>query len=304
MSAQILDGRACAAEVKRDVAARVAALEHVPGLATVLVGDDPGSQTYVAGKHRDCAEVGIRSIRHDLPADSSQEDLLSVVDELNSDPDCTAFIVQLPLPKHIDSGAILERMSPEKDADGLHPMNLGRLVLTVNAPMRSPLPCTPLGVIELLRWGGVSLEGKHVVVIGRGVTVGRPIGALLTRREHNATVTLTHTGTSGLAGHVSQADVVIAAAGSAHMVRPEMVKPGAIVLDVGVSRVEPDVPRSEQEKPPAKKARLLGDVHPDVAEVASWISPNPGGVGPMTRALLLRNVVEIAERNAGSVAQS
>ena len=290
MTAKILDGKATAAEIKAELKERVSALrEHgvVPGLGTILVGDDPGSQWYVAGKHRDCAEVGIASIRRDLPADISQAELEAVVEELNGDPDCTGFIVHLPLPGHLDTDAILELVDPAKDADGLHPTNLGRLVLTVTRPITSPLPCTPRGVIELMLRHGIDIRGKDVVVVGRGVTVGRSIGALLTRREYNATVTLTHTGTHDLDAHLRRADIIVAAAGVAGLVTAANVKPGAIVLDVGVSRVE---------DPVTGKSVVAGDVAPDVAEVASWVSPNPGGVGPMTRALLLQNVVESAER--------
>jgi methylenetetrahydrofolate dehydrogenase (NADP+)/methenyltetrahydrofolate cyclohydrolase len=290
VTAQILDGKATAAAIKAELKERVSALREkgiVPGLGTILVGDDPGSQWYVAGKHRDCAEVGIASIRRDLPADISQAELEAVVEELNADPDCTGFIVQLPLPGHLDTDAILELVDPAKDADGLHPTNLGRLVLNVNRPITSPLPCTPRGVIELMLRHGIDIRGKDVVVVGRGVTVGRSIGALLTRREYNATVTLTHTGTRDLDEHLRRADIVVAAAGVAGLVTAANVKPGAIVLDVGVSRVE---------DPVTGKSVVAGDVAPDVAEVASWVSPNPGGVGPMTRALLLQNVVESAER--------
>ncbi len=293
MTAQRLDGKAAAKDIKDELASRVRTLAesgHTPGLGTVLVGEDPGSQSYVAGKHRDCEQVGIRSIRRDLPEDISQADLEAVIDELNADDECTAYIVQLPLPDHIDTDAILERIDPDKDADGLHPMNLGQLMLNVNRPIDSPLPCTPRGVIELIDRAGIDLAGQHVVVIGRGVTVGRSIGSLLTRRDHNATVTLTHTGTRNLDELLQQADVIVAAAGSAHLVKPEAVKPGAVVLDVGVSRVVDEE---------TGKGRITGDVDPAVAEVAGWLSPNPGGVGPMTRALLLRNVVEIAERQAG-----
>lgn len=292
MSAQILDGRAAAAAMKDEMRAQVADLASrgvVPGLGTVLVGDDPGSKWYVAGKHRDCAEVGIESIRRDLPESVTQDELEEVIDELNADDACTGYIVQLPLPKHIDTDAILERIDPAKDADGLHPTNLGRLMLNVNRPITTPLPCTPRGVIELMLRNGIELDGKHVVVIGRGVTVGRSIGSLLTRREYNATVTLTHTGTRNLPELLRQADVIVAAAGAPRIVRPEDVRPGAIVLDVGVSR---------EEDPETGKSRIVGDVDPGVAEVAAWISPNPGGVGPMTRALLLKNVVDMAERSA------
>jgi methylenetetrahydrofolate dehydrogenase (NADP+)/methenyltetrahydrofolate cyclohydrolase len=290
MTARILDGKKTAGEIKAELKERVDALRErgvVPGLGTVLVGDDPGSQWYVAGKHRDCAEVGISSIRRELPADVSQAELEAVVEELNGDPDCTGFIVQLPLPPHIDTDAILELVDPAKDADGLHPTNLGRLVLNVNRPISTPLPCTPRGVIDLMLRHGIDLKGKDVVVIGRGVTVGRSIGSLLTRRDINATVTLTHTGTVDLDAHLRRADVIVAAAGVAGLVTAANVKPGAIVLDVGVSRIE---------DPITGKSRVAGDVAADVAEVASWISPNPGGVGPMTRALLLQNVVESAER--------
>ena len=256
----------------------------------MLVGDDPGSAAYVRGKHRDSEQIGLNSIQKHLPADATQEEVEAVVDELNADPACTGYIVQLPLPKHIDTDAILERIDPAKDADGLHPTNLGRLVLNAYSPIHTPLPCTPRAVIELLMRHDLDLKGKDVVVIGRGVTVGRSIGALMTRRAINATVTLTHTGTTDLPAHLRRADVIVAAAGVAHLVRPEDVKPGAIVLDVGVSR---------QEDPEGGKAKLVGDVDPAVAEVASWISPNPGGVGPMTRALLVSNVVEAAEHAAG-----
>lgn len=290
MTARILDGKATASAIKAELKERVSALREkgvVPGLGTILVGDDPGSQWYVAGKHRDCAEVGIASIRRDLPADISQTELEAVVEELNADPDCTGFIVQLPLPAHLDTDAILELVDPAKDADGLHPTNLGRLVLNVNRPITSPLPCTPRGVIELMLRHDIDIRGKDVVVVGRGVTVGRPIGSLLTRREFNATVTLTHTGTRDLDAHLRRADIIVAAAGVAGLVTAANVKPGAIVLDVGVSRVE---------DPVTGKSVVAGDVAPDVAEVAAWVSPNPGGVGPMTRALLLQNVVESAER--------
>lgn len=295
MVAQKLDGLVAAAEIKKELAGRVEALQSrgiKPGLATVLVGEDPGSKWYVAGKHRDCAEVGIDSIRRDLPETVTQAELEAVLDELNADPECTGYIVQLPLPEHIDTGRILERIDPEKDADGLHPTNLGRLVLTPSGEIHSPLPCTPRGVIELVERNGISWAGKNVVVVGRGVTVGRPIGLLLTRREYNATVTLTHTGTIDLAAELRRADVIVAAAGVEGIVQAKDVKPGAIVLDVGVSR-KVDIETG--------KSRVVGDVDPAVAEVAAWVSPNPGGVGPMTRALLLKNVVEIAERNAVSI---
>ncbi|QLH19568.1 bifunctional methylenetetrahydrofolate dehydrogenase/methenyltetrahydrofolate cyclohydrolase [Streptomyces sp. Rer75] len=284
MSAHILDGRRTAAEIRTELTARVAALTArgaAPGLGTLLVGDDPGSHAYVAGKHRDCAQVGIASIRRELPADATQAQVEAVVDELNADPACTGYIVQLPLPRGLDTGAVLARMDPAKDADGLHPANLGRLVLGVDGP----LPCTPRGVVELLRRHDVPLAGARVCVIGRGVTVGRPLGLLLTRRSENATVTLCHTGTTGMAWHVRDADIVVAAAGSPGIVTADMVRPGAAVLDVGITRTEDG---------------LLGDVHPDVATVAGWVAPMPGGVGPMTRAMLLANVVETAERTAAA----
>ena len=290
MTAQVLDGRATAGQIKEELAERVARLRErgvLPGLGTVLVGDDPGSRSYVAGKHRDCEQVGIASIRRELPADATQEELERVIDELNEDPRCTGYIVQLPLPEHMDTNAVLERIDPAKDADGLHPTNLGRLVLNVSEPMTSPLPCTPNGIVELLSRHGVDLAGRTVLVIGRGVTVGRPMGLLLTRREINATVILAHTGTRNLPELLAQADVVVAAAGRPHMVTAEQVKPGAVLLDVGVSRV-PD--------PTTGKGRLTGDIDPAAAERASWMSPNPGGVGPMTRAMLLVNVVESCER--------
>lgn len=288
MTAQILDGKATATAIKAELKIEIAALKErgiSVGLGTVLVGEDPGSQWYVAGKHRDCAEVGMESIRRDLPETISQEELEAVIDELNADDTCTGYIVQLPLPKHIDTDAILERIDPEKDADGLHPTNLGRLVLNVNRPISTPLPCTPKGVIELVQRHGIEWAGKHVVVVGRGVTVGRAIGPLLTRREFNATVTLTHTGTVGLDDILRTADVIVAAAGVPGIVKRDAVKPGVIVLDVGVSR---------EVDPETGKSRVVGDVAPDVAEVASWISPNPGGVGPMTRVGLLANVVRLA----------
>ncbi len=289
--AQVLDGKATADAIKAELAERVAVLRErgiVPGLGTILVGEDPGSVTYVAGKHRDCAEVGIESIRVDLPASATQEEIEAAVDRLNADPACTGYIVQLPLPKGIDQNAVLERIDPEKDADGLHPTNLGRLVLRGSGPIDSPLPCTPRAVIELMTRHGIDLKGKHVCVVGRGVTVGRSIGLLLIRREVNATVTVCHTGTKDLAAQVRQADVVVAAAGSAGLITKDMVKPGAVVLDVGVSRIVGE----------DGKSRLAGDVADGVDEIASWLSPNPGGVGPMTRALLVTNVVEAAERGA------
>jgi methylenetetrahydrofolate dehydrogenase (NADP+)/methenyltetrahydrofolate cyclohydrolase len=280
VTAIILDGKATAAGIRAELTSRVAALAArgiVPGLATVLVGDDPGSAVYVAAKHRDCAQVGIASIRCDLPATASQQQVHDVVAGLNADPACTAFIVQLPLPPGLASQPVLELMDPGKDADGLHPMNLGRLVLGEPAP----LPCTPLGIIELLRRYQVPIAGANVTVIGRGITVGRPLGLLLTRRSENATVTLCHTGTADLAAHTRQADIVVAAAGRPGLITPGMVRSGAAVLDVGITRTD---------------AGLAGDVDPAVAEVAGYLAPMPGGVGPMTRAMLLANVVAAAER--------
>jgi methylenetetrahydrofolate dehydrogenase (NADP+)/methenyltetrahydrofolate cyclohydrolase len=293
VSATVLDGRAAAAAVKADLTERVTRLAErgvVPGLGTILVGEDPGSASYVRGKHRDCAEVGIASIQVQLAATATQAEIESEVERLNADPACTGFIVQLPLPAGVDANQVLELVDPDKDADGLHPTNLGRLVLRVREEITSPLPCTPRGVIDLLLRHDVPLDGAEVVVVGRGVTVGRPIGLLLTRRHPNATVTLCHTGTRDLASHLRRADVIVAAAGVPGLVTKDVVKPGAAVLDVGVSRV-PD--------PETGKGRLTGDVALDVAEVAGFMAPNPGGVGPMTRALLLTNVVESAERAAG-----
>lgn len=292
MTAQKLDGTATAAAIKEELRVRVAALAEkgvTPGIATVLVGADPASQLYVGMKHRQSEAIGMNSIQRELPADATQEQVEALIDELNADPSCHGYIVQLPLPKHIDTDAILERIDPAKDADGLHPTNLGRLVLNVNAPITSPLPCTPRGVIELLQRNGYDLSGKHVVVVGRGVTIGRSIGLLLTRRDVNATVTLTHTGTQDMSQYLRQADVIVAAAGVKHLVRSEDVKPGAAVLDVGVTR---------ESDPETGKQKVYGDVDPGVAEVAGWLSPNPGGVGPMTVALLMMNVVEAAERAA------
>lgn len=291
MTAQILDGKATAATIKSELAQRLVQLKArgvVPGLGTLLVGEDPGSQWYVAGKHRDCAEIGVASLREDLPASATQEEIEAAVRRLNEDPACTGYIVQLPLPRGIDTNRVLELIDPDKDADGLHPTNLGRLVLRVSEPITSALPCTPAGIIELIHRHGLSLEGKHVVVVGRGTTVGRSIGLLLTRKDINATVTLTHTGTTNLPQLLRQADVIVAAAGVPGIVQAGNVKPGAVVLDVGVSRVV---------DPATGKSKVVGDVDPAVAEVASWISPNPGGVGPMTRAMLLVNVVEAAERS-------
>jgi methylenetetrahydrofolate dehydrogenase (NADP+)/methenyltetrahydrofolate cyclohydrolase len=278
-----MDGRAALAAILDDLRVRVeklAAAGVVPGLGTVLVGDDPGSRSYVRGKHRDCAKVGIASIQRELPADATQAQVEAVIDELNADPACTGYIVQLPLPRGLDAGAALERVDPGKDADGLHPINLGRLVLGEEGP----LPCTPRGIVELCRRYDVDLAGKRVTVIGRGVTVGRPLGLLLTRRTENATVTLCHTGTRDLAAEVRRADVVVAAAGVRGLVTADMVAPGAVVLDVGTTRGENG---------------LVGDVAPDVAEVAGLLAPMPGGVGPMTRGMLLTNVVEAAERSLG-----
>jgi methylenetetrahydrofolate dehydrogenase (NADP+)/methenyltetrahydrofolate cyclohydrolase len=290
MTAQKLDGKAAAAEIKAELRERVDALRAkgiTPGIATVLVGADPASQLYVGMKHRESEAIGMNSIQVELPAEATQAEVEATIDELNADPTCHGYIVQLPLPKHIDTDAILERIDPAKDADGLHPTNLGRLVLNVNAPITTPLPCTPRGVIELLVRNGYDLTGKEVVVVGRGVTIGRSIGLLLTRREYNATVTLTHTGTTDLGHHLRRADVIVAAAGVKHIVLPEHVKPGAAVLDVGVTR---------ETDPETGKNRVYGDVHPGVADVAGYLSPNPGGVGPMTVALLMTNVVEAAER--------
>ncbi|MCX6404407.1 MAG: bifunctional methylenetetrahydrofolate dehydrogenase/methenyltetrahydrofolate cyclohydrolase [Actinobacteria bacterium] len=280
MSAVILDGKATAAAVKEQLRVRVEALKTkgvFPGLGTILVGDDPGSHAYVGGKHKDCAEVGITSIRVDLPANASQADVLEAINKLNVDPACTGYIVQLPLPRGLDANAALELMDPNKDADGLHPMNLGRLVLGEPAP----LPCTPRGIVELLRAYDVPLDGAEVVVVGRGVTVGRPLGLLLTRRTENATVTLCHTGTKDLVSHLKQADIVVAAAGVPHFITADMIKPGAALLDVGITRTD---------------AGLLGDIHPDAAAIAGYLAPMPGGTGPMTRAMLLANVVDTAEK--------
>lgn len=282
MSSTKLDGTLYRDEIFSDLAQRVSALKEkgiTPGLATVLVGEDPGSQSYVKMKHRDCEKLGINSIRKDLPANITQEELEAVIDELNADDACTGYIVQLPLPKHLDENAILERIDPEKDADGLHPVNLGKLVLNEEAP----LPCTPNGCLHLLRRFGVELNGAKTVVIGRGVTVGRPIGLMLTRRSENSTVTLCHTGTKDLAAETREADIVIAAAGQPHMLTADMIKEGAALLDVGVSRVD---------------GKLTGDIHPDCWDKAGFVSPNPGGVGPLTRAFLVRNIVERAEKLA------
>jgi len=279
MAAQILDGKALAATIKTELRERVSVLAErgfVPGLGTVLVGDDPGSRSYVAGKHRDCAEVGIASIQVELPDSTSQDELALVIAELNADPACTGYIVQLPLPGDLDDNSALALVDPDKDADGLHPVNLGRLVLGIPGP----LPCTPRGIVELLRRNGVALNGADVCVIGRGTTVGRPLGLLLTRKSENATVTLCHTGTVDLPRHTRQADIVVAAAGRPRLVTADMIKPGAVCVDVGITRTD---------------AGLVGDLDPNVRDVASWVAPMPGGIGPMTRAMLLSNVVERAE---------
>ncbi|WP_309069566.1 bifunctional methylenetetrahydrofolate dehydrogenase/methenyltetrahydrofolate cyclohydrolase [Microbacterium sp.] len=291
MPAQKLDGTATAKAIKDELAERVAALREkgvTPGIATVLVGADPASQLYVGMKHKQSEAIGMNSIQRELPADATQEQVEALIDELNADPSCHGYIVQLPLPKHLDTDAILERIDPAKDADGLHPTNLGRLVLNVNEPITTPLPCTPRGVIELLTRNGYDLKGKHVVVVGRGVTIGRPMGLLLTRRDVNATVTQVHTGTPDMGPYLRQADVIVAGAGVKHLIQAEDVKAGAAVLDVGVTR---------EADPETGKQKVYGDVHPDVAGVAGWLSPNPGGVGPMTVALLMTNVVEAAERS-------
>lgn len=276
MSAQILDGKAVASAIKAELATRVSALKIkgiTPGLGTILVGDDPGSHSYVAGKHRDCQEVGINSIRVDLPQSATQQDVLAAISDLNSAKECTGYIVQLPLPGEINTQAILEAIDPDKDADGLHPLNLGRLV----SGYAAPLPCTPRAIVALLDHYEISTKGASVTVIGRGLTVGRPLGLLLTRKQENATVTLTHTGTKDLSTHTKNADIVVAAIGQAHFLKPQMIKEGAVVIDVGISRTNHG---------------LQGDVSPDVYEKASYVSPMPGGVGPMTRAMLLSNVVD------------
>lgn len=280
MSAQILDGKALAATIKKDLTARTLALKAkgiTPGLGTILVGDDPGSHSYVGGKHKDCQEVGINSIRVDLPATATQADVLVAIKDLNAATECTGYIVQLPLPGSINTQLILEAIDPTKDADGLHSLNLGRLV----AGHQAPLPCTPRGIVKLIAHYKIPLSGAEVVVIGRGLTVGRPLGLLLTRKQENATVTLTHTGTKDLLAHTKRADIVIAAIGQPHFLKAGMIKAGAVVLDVGISRTD---------------AGLIGDVDPGVFEVASFVAPMPGGVGPMTRAMLLMNVVDACER--------
>jgi len=277
MSAKILDGKATAEAIKKELTVKVASMSTKPGLGTVLVGDDPGSHSYVGGKHKDCAEVGITSIRIDLPASATQADVLAAIKDLNNAPECTGYIVQLPLPNGISANLILESIDPNKDADGLHPLNLGKLVIGQSAP----LPCTPRGILELLHRYDISTKGANVVIMGRGLTVGRPLALMLTSRGDDATVTVTHTGTKDVASHTKRADIIIAAVGSAHLLTADMVKPGATVIDVGITR---------------RDNVLLGDVHPGVAEVASFIAPMPGGVGPMTRAMLLTNVVEMASK--------
>ena len=292
MTATRLDGVATASAVKNELKSRIEALKATgvtPGLGTLLVGSDPGSLSYVAGKHRDCAEVGIESIRVDLPETATADEVRTAIRELNENPAVTGYIIQLPLPAGLDENAMLELMDPDKDADGLHPTNLGRLVLGVAGELDSPLPCTPAGIVEMLQRYDVEISGKHVVVIGRGLTVGRPLGLLLTRKGLDATVTLTHSRTVDLESHVRRADIVVAAVGVAGLVQASWLKPGAAVLDVGITRVV-----NEE----TGKARLVGDVDPAAAEVAGFLSPVPGGVGPMTRAMLLVNVVQAAERAA------
>ncbi len=279
MSAIILDGKATAAVIKDELRQVVSKMAKKPGLGTILVGDDPGSMSYVSGKHRDCAEVGINSIRIDLPATASASDVSVALKDLNDSNECTGYIVQLPLPSSINANSILESIDPNKDADGLHPLNLGKLVMGAKAP----LPCTPRGILELLHRYSLTTSGKEVVVIGRGLTVGRPLGLLLSQRGSDATVTTTHTKTKDLNSHTKRADILIAAIGSAHFLTSEMIKPGAVVLDVGITRTS---------------SGLQGDVHPDVVNVASAFAPMPGGVGPMTRAMLLSNVVEMAQINS------
>ena len=294
MTAVVLDGVTTATAVKNELAARITALKGsgvVPGLGTLLVGEDPGSLSYVAGKHRDCAEVGIESIRVDLPAAASEDDIMAAIIALNTNPAVTGYIIQLPLPAGIDENAMLELMDPDKDADGLHPTNLGRLVLGVGGEIDSPLPCTPAGIVEMLQRYDVPISGRHVVVVGRGLTVGRPLGLLLTRKGLDATVTLTHSRTQDLESYVRRADILVAAVGVPGLIQPDWVKPGAAVLDVGITRVM---------NPETGKARLVGDVDPRVADVAGHLSPVPGGVGPMTRAMLLKNVVDAAERLVAS----
>ena len=284
MNAIILDGRATAKTIKLELAERVTKLKQsgiTPGLGTLLVGDDPGSHSYVSGKHRDCAEVGVSSIRIDLPGSASKADIFSAVRELNDSPEVTGYIVQLPLPLGIDTNELLEAIDPAKDADGLHPINLGKLVLNVLGDMKSPLPCTPSGIIELLRRYEIEIAGKEVAVVGRGITVGRPLSLLLTRKGIDATVTLLHSGSKDIPGAVRRADIVVAAVGVPHFVKADWVKPGAAVLDVGITRIQD-----------GDSAKLVGDIDPGVAAVAGYLSPNPGGVGPMTRAMLVKNVVD------------
>ena len=290
MTAITLDGIATASAVKSELTSRVSLLRAhgvVPGLGTLLVGDDPGSRAYVAGKHRDCAEVGMESIGVELPASATTHDVRAAIEDLNSAREVTGYIVQLPLPTGHDENAMLELIDPDKDADGLHPTNLGRLVLGIDGELHSPLPCTPAGIVEMLRRYDVPIRGRHVTVVGRGLTVGRPLGLLFTRRGLDATVTLTHSRTADLAAEVRRADIVVAAVGVPHLVQPDWIKPGAAVLDVGITRVQDEE---------TGKGRLTGDVDPRVAEIAGHLSPNPGGVGPMTRAMLLANVVKAAEQ--------
>lgn len=280
MTAQILDGKAFAKQIKDELAVRVKELQSAgitPGLGTILVGEDPGSKQYVGGKHKDCSEVGVKSIRIDLPESATQADVLAAVRDMNYNPECTGYIVQLPLPKIVNTQVVLEAIDPAKDADGLHPMNLGRLT----AGFDGTLPCTPRGITELLHHYQIPVNGAEVTIIGRGLTVGRPLSLLLNRREENATINLVHTGTRDIPSHARRADIVVVAVGVGHYLTPDMVKPGAVVIDVGVSRNENGI---------------QGDVHPDVASVAGWISPNPGGVGPLTRAMLVKNVVDAASR--------
>ena len=291
MTAVVLDGIKTASAIKGELADRISALRShglVPGLGTLLVGDDPGSQIYVAGKHRDCAEVGIESIRITLPGSATSADVRAAIAELNASREVTGYIIQLPLPVGHNEHAMLELIDPAKDADGLHPTNLGRLVLGIEGELHSPLPCTPAGIVELLRRYKVPIVGQNVVVVGRGLTVGRPLGLLFTRKGLDATVTLTHSRTVDLAAEVRRADIVVAAVGVPHLIQPDWVKPGAAVLDVGISRVQDEI---------TGKGKLTGDVHPGVASVAGYLSPNPGGVGPMTRAMLLSNVVKATERS-------
>jgi len=286
LAAQLLDGKATAAKIRSELAEQVVQLKQngiVPGLGTILVGDDPGSHSYVAGKHRDCEQIGVKSFRVDLPASASLSDIKTAIRDFNQAADVTGYIIQLPLPVGIDTNAILEMIDPAKDADGLHPVNLGKLVLAGAEQLTSPLPCTPAGIVELLQRYGISLRGSEVVVIGRGITVGRPLGLLLSKKGIDATVTLAHSATKNIAEVVRRADVVVAALGVAHIVKPDWIKPGAAVLDVGITRVENE-----------NGAVLLGDVDPAVSDIAGYLSPNPGGVGPMTRAMLLRNVVTAA----------